>query len=443
MWMLGRPADAAQILADLAEGAEDPAEQAERLAVEACADAVAARCEDAAEKARKALDSGELSDFHAMIASVAMVMALGALGRPDELEDIAERATNRAAASFEASHMRFWFGGVHARACRLTGRIDDFARSAQRLADSQKEVPGLAYANLALVLGNADLARGNLGSAVTLLHEALAGAEKHGVTTGLRPASCFSLAEAHAKLGQTAAAQSALAEAKRAVPQGYLFMHTGLAIATGWTLAAGGLLSDAVAVVRAAERDARERHQPTHELACLQAATLWGDPSGAARAREVADATALPLGDLIACHAEALAAGDGTALLDVSIRYRKMGDRTSAADAAAQAAVAYAGAQHSSRSRYATAQAQELAQECGGLCTPALRIPAVPVRLTGRQREIAELVGTGLSNREIADRLHTSLRTVEGHLYRACKRVGASSRTELAAIMRAGPAGRR
>ena len=100
-------------------------------------------------------------------------------------------------------------------------------------------------------------------------------------------------------------------------------------------------------------------------------------------------------------------------------------------------------AQSGKRGRYAAALAQQLAEECGGLSTPAMRSPAVPVRLTGRQREIAELVAAGLSNREIADRLMTSVRTVEGHLYRACQRVGAQSRSDLAAIMRAGPSGGR
>lgn len=441
-WMLGQPGEAGRLLADLADADESSADRAARLAVEACVDAVGARCDDAERKARLALESEELPDFHAMMASMALVMALGAVGRPDELDAVAHQAMDRAAASFEASHLRFWFGGVYARACRITGRIDECVNFAERLAESHEEVPGLAYANLALVTGNANLVRGDLSGAANLLHEALAGAEKHGVTTGLRPASCFSLAEVHAKLGQPEEAEAALEEARKCVPAEYLFMDTGLAIATGWTLAAGGMLRDAIATVQAAAVDARDRRQPTHEVACLQAAALWGDVSGAERARELADAMSLPLADVVAGHSEALAAGDGTKLLAASAGYRALGDRASAADAAAQAAVAYAGAQQSSRSRYAAAQAQQLADECGGLRTPALRIPAVPVRLTGRQREVAELVGVGLSNREIADRLSTSLRTVEGHLYRACKRVGASSRTELAAIMRAGPRSR-
>ena len=37
-----------------------------------------------------------------------------------------------------------------------------------------------------------------------------------------------------------------------------------------------------------------------------------------------------------------------------------------------------------------------------------------------RAREIAAMVALGLSNREIAAKLQVSVRTVEGHIYRAC-----------------------
>ena len=442
-WMLGRPGEAAAILDGLAAGEEQPAEQADRIAVDACIDAVSGRCESAAHKARSALESGTLPDLHTMMASIALVMALGALGEDDDLNAVAGRALAMATTSFQASHMRFWFGSVYARACRLTGRIDECVKSAQQLAESSREIPGLAYANLAFLMGNADLIRGELPSAVKLLHEALAGVEKHGVTTGLRPATCFALAEAHAKLGQPDGATAALTEARQSVPADYVFMQTGLSLATGWTLAAGGSLAEAVAVVQEAATDARKRGQPTHELACLQASFQWGDASGATRARGIAEALSLPLADAVAQHGEALSAGDGDGLLAASARYREIGDRATAADAAAQAAVALTAAQSGKRGRYAAALAQQLAEECGGLSTPAMRSPAVPVRLTGRQREIAELVAAGLSNREIADRLMTSVRTVEGHLYRACQRVGAQSRSDLAAIMRAGPSGGR
>jgi DNA-binding CsgD family transcriptional regulator len=40
-----------------------------------------------------------------------------------------------------------------------------------------------------------------------------------------------------------------------------------------------------------------------------------------------------------------------------------------------------------------------------------------------------------LSNREIAARLGISVRTVEGHVYRACTKLGVAGRSELAAIV--------
>ena len=89
IWMLGRRNDAAVILEELAQNPESPSDRAAREAVEACADAVAARCDVAAAKARAALDSGLLSDFHAMMASVALTMAMGALGRGDDLSTVA------------------------------------------------------------------------------------------------------------------------------------------------------------------------------------------------------------------------------------------------------------------------------------------------------------------------------------------------------------------
>ncbi len=440
IWMLGRPKDASAILDALAATPESPADLAARAAVEACLDAVLARCDLAAEKARTALNSGTLSDFHAMMASLALTMAMGALGEVDDLTAVAEQAIERATNSFQASHMRFWFGAVYTRACRLTGRIDECVSAANRLAESARDVPGLAYANIAFLLGLADLVRGDLRSAVKLLHEALAGVERHGVTTGLRQASYFALAEAHAKLGQPGPANEALTKARSSVPPDYLFMQTGLAVATGWALTASGCLTDAVTVVQEAAIQARDRGQPTHELACIQAATQWGDTSGATRAAELADVLSLPLANAVARHAQSLLANDGEGLLAVSADYRAIGDRATAADAAGQAAVVFTRDQRRKRSLYAAALAKQLADECGGLCTSALR-NITGQSLTGRQREIAELVASGLSNREIADRLKTSVRTVEGHLYHACQRVGANSREELAAIMRAGPAG--
>ncbi len=58
--------------------------------------------------------------------------------------------------------------------------------------------------------------------------------------------------------------------------------------------------------------------------------------------------------------------------------------------------------------------------------------PGHPAGLTSREAEVAGLASTGLSDREIADRLVLSVRTVETHLTRAYRKLGVGSRRGLA-----------
>jgi DNA-binding CsgD family transcriptional regulator len=53
--------------------------------------------------------------------------------------------------------------------------------------------------------------------------------------------------------------------------------------------------------------------------------------------------------------------------------------------------------------------------------------------LTPRQREVAELVTQGCTNREIASRLGIDERSAEGHVERIRLRTGTRSRAQLAA----------
>ncbi|MGZ4203085.1 MAG: helix-turn-helix transcriptional regulator, partial [Thermoleophilaceae bacterium] len=58
-----------------------------------------------------------------------------------------------------------------------------------------------------------------------------------------------------------------------------------------------------------------------------------------------------------------------------------------------------------------------------------------PTELTENERLVAELAATGATNREIAERLFMSRRTVEANLARAYRKLGIHSRAELGATM--------
>ena len=68
-----------------------------------------------------------------------------------------------------------------------------------------------------------------------------------------------------------------------------------------------------------------------------------------------------------------------------------------------------------------------------GKDTSSPRRPAV--HLTRREQDIVELAVQGLTDREIAQRLMVSVRTVEGHLYRTYVKLGVRSRDELASAL--------
>ncbi len=65
-------------------------------------------------------------------------------------------------------------------------------------------------------------------------------------------------------------------------------------------------------------------------------------------------------------------------------------------------------------------------------------VPVLPLtphtfgpELTERERQVAKMASQGLSNKEVANQLQVSVRTVEGHLYQIFTKMGISSRSEL------------
>ncbi|MFE0386955.1 LuxR C-terminal-related transcriptional regulator [Streptomyces bungoensis] len=135
----------------------------------------------------------------------------------------------------------------------------------------------------------------------------------------------------------------------------------------------------------------------------------------------------LPDGGPFARHAEALARQDGPALDRAAEALERRGFLLFAAEARAQAVRAH---RDPRAARLSRTRAVALARRCQGARTPALA-GLVLGELTARQRQIVALAAAGLSNREIAERLTLSVRTVGNHLYGAYARLGASDRGAL------------
>jgi DNA-binding NarL/FixJ family response regulator len=167
----------------------------------------------------------------------------------------------------------------------------------------------------------------------------------------------------------------------------------------------------------------------------LHTAVCFGDRTVADRLAQLATQLDGPRAPAAAAHAAALATDDGAALHAASVQLEQIGALMLAADATAQAATVHTRQGRHGSAQAATTRAHQLAQACEGARTPALAALAAPLPLTDREREIVTLAAGGLSNRDIAQRLVVSVRTVENHLYRASTKLGTTDRAELAALL--------
>jgi DNA-binding CsgD family transcriptional regulator len=83
-------------------------------------------------------------------------------------------------------------------------------------------------------------------------------------------------------------------------------------------------------------------------------------------------------------------------------------------------------------------RASRLARQ-NGLPAPGTHRPGRPSygdELSPREREVAELAAGGLTNKEIAEKLFVSVKTVESHLHVALRKLGLRTRTDLGSFFR-------
>jgi DNA-binding NarL/FixJ family response regulator len=385
--------------------------------------------------ANDALASAMLPDLAVVMASFGLIGGLGLLGRADEMSAGTARAYAAGTGTSEAAVPCFGLGHLHIIGLRLAGYIAEAETLAADLRRSGADIPGPPQLYGITLLGQAAFAAGRLQTAMRWFREARAGLTRSD-TSGFEAHCLLGLTEALAKTGEVAAAREALGELEDAWHPGLVYLQAERVLARAWIAGAEGAVTEAIALARDAAELAYGNGQLAHEVLALQTAVCFGDRTVGGRLTELAQLVDGPRAPAAAAHAVALAANDGDALREVSGRLEEMGDLLAAADAAAQATSAYAQHGRNGAAQSAAARANRLAAACEGARTPALRAATQPLPLTEREREIVALAALGLANRAIADRLMVSVRTVEGHLYRASAKLGTTDRTEFAALLR-------
>jgi DNA-binding CsgD family transcriptional regulator len=242
---------------------------------------------------------------------------------------------------------------------------------------------------------------------------------------------------AAAQMGHAELVTSSRSELDELGESGVTFLDTDVARARAWADASSGRLDEGRAALRAAAVRAEEAAQW-----CL-AAGAWHDLVRLGETSDVSphlDAIAARVGGRLyethARHARAFAADDPRQLADAAGEYAAMHIVLLAAEAAAHAASAADRRKDKAMRRAATTLLRELEPRCPEAATPPLLDVPMAV-LSPRERDVARLAATGLTSRQIGERLHLSVRTVDNLLQRSYVKLGVAGRRELPGVIKA------
>ena len=392
---------------------------------------------DQPQKAIRASESLVLEELPAVAGTgTAWALAVMYADAGQTAKAVAVANTGYAVASrfFDSPHMRFNIADAHVSALLLAGQIADGFEVAQRVYQQGAEMPGAAHLLGTAIAGRAALFAGQIDSACALLGQAAPALSASGNAISWGYRYHIPYATALALRGATDEAAAVLA-ALDGIRRPFRTLDYERSLARAWLAAGQGALTEAITTMLAAAETAAARGQFAAEVVCLQTAVQFGDYSGASRLSELESMVEGPRANLAARFATALSNSDGPELAAISEEFERLGDLVAAVDAAAHACTAFRHRDLRGSALGCSTRAEALAERCGGISTPALREVSEPLPLTAREREIVRLLGSGLTSREVSERLCLSLRTVEGHVYRAMTKTGSASRDELIRLL--------
>jgi len=360
--------------------------------------------------------------------------SLARLGRLDAARELSDRGhAERQLLDTPLAWYPWWHTATRCLALLYAGRFDEAERTiAAHHGEALAEGSSEAQAVFALLAAHTVSDRGRVATAARRAREALAVDQRLGRPVLARHDRVVG-ATALALAGRAAEAAEELAALDELGLEPVMRDEVDVLQARAWTAAAAGDLPQAGALLERAADLGEEIGDLVGASAALHASARIG------RSRDVCDRLAGvaaridgELAPARAAHVEALVAGDAAALAAVSHDFEAMGADLLAAEAAADAAVALRQAGEQRDAAAAERRAGMLAERCEDPATPALQAIEARARLTPAERDTAALAAGGRSNKEIAEQLYLSSRTVENRLQRVYEKLGISGRTELA-----------
>ncbi|MER6170750.1 AAA family ATPase [Streptosporangium sp. NPDC001681] len=304
----------------------------------------------------------------------------------------------------------------------LTGRWDGLRRRAAAVVEMTPEAPLLA-ADAQLVLGMLALVAGEWEEAASYLHAA--GLRHPG--SGFHPvlaAASGGVIELHLARGSVDAAVS---EADRALSRlrrkGVWVWGAHLVPSAVAALLTAGRFGDAATLVSDFADSIKDRSAPSAEAALDMARGMTAQAEGRheaaaeflARSRAAQAAMPQPYGAARAAEAEA-----GARL--------RLGDRAAAGEILTDAAERFTGL----GATHDAARCRRTLRDIGAGSLPRGARKAKGGVLSTRESEVARLVALGRTNREIAEVLFLSPRTVETHVAKVLRKLGVRSRNDVA-----------
>ncbi|MFD4367404.1 LuxR C-terminal-related transcriptional regulator, partial [Rhodococcus sp. NPDC058521] len=362
------------------------------------------------------------------VAAAAGGSALARAGHADEVAALAVRGRSAAEDSdFMIGHTQI--GVAEVLAAVLSGNLAGIEGVLERYAP-----PGhfgrSGWSVYQYMRGQGYFAEGRLWEAADQYRRGLAAARAGGPQVWILLCS-LGLCQALGAQGKTEQAAEALEVAQHAFGEQLASFEPDLVLARAWVVAARGEHRESVSLARKAAGLARSGSMFGIEVLALHTAVRFGDRSATGRLRRLGGQVDGIYGRTAAQHALCLQAGDGQGLDNAAREFETMGAVLVAADVSAQAASAHRVGGDRYRERLSASAAQRLAARCQGASTPALKTLGSRAYLTAREQVVASLIVAGMSNREIAERLTLSVRTVEGHIYRMFAKLDVDNRKEL------------